>query len=579
MKPENRKKQSLGKRIYPLIALLGIFSLIIILSNTSALNIIGQNIDTQNTYINIDERQRLITENIMMVQLYGTQASKETSDSASILVKMDESMNSVNDNLTEWAGLISEIGDNELNAAYGKIAAAVGDFMNEAEVLRAALEKQNATGSYTSSKKLSALTAEINESSTTYNKVFNEKVAKIKRSTDIRVSGTNTFNNILVLVVIVFIFLIIIYLRNKVIKPAREARKEVSAIVSDMKNGDGDLTKRIASKENDEIGQLISAINEFLDSLQSIINSIKSESGNMNASASKVMDGVSSANESAENISATMQEMSASIEEITATINTVTNGSEQILQDVNEMSEHIRSGMALVRDINDRAGEMKDNTTTEQATVRSTVTRLDAELSEAVKESEKADSITLLTDDILSIASQTNLLALNASIEAARAGEAGKGFAVVAEEIRQLADSSKNAANNIQTISADVVKAVHQLAENSNEMLNFLRTEIIKDFDDFTDVVDQYKADADSMNDIIKGINENISEVSRTITTMNASMSDMSIAMDENALGVTTVAESAVELVGAMNNIHAQADENNDISKRLENNVARFKRI
>ena len=81
----------------------------------------------------------------------------------------------------------------------------------------------------------------------------------------------------------------------------------------------------------------------------------------------------------------------------------------------------------------------------------------------SIEESRQIGNIDNLTNDILDIASQTNLLALNASIEAARAGEVGKGFAVVAEEIRQLAENSKNTASDIQNISVGVVRAVNQL--------------------------------------------------------------------------------------------------------------------
>lgn len=578
---KKEKAKSIGTKVYPMIALLGIFTILIIFLNKSALSVIAGNTDKEGIFLEALEDQRVVTENVLMVQLYAAQANKTTdADTLSAIIsKLDASVEAATAAKESFTTHLEESKDDTLISSGKAVTDVVDAYLAESKVLSESLAKLDTTSAFVSSSKLVAYTSKIGETSSSFANTFQEAVADIKNKTDLRVRGTLIFNNILVVLVVGIIAFIIAFLRKKVIQPARNAKSEVLDIVKAIEDGNGDLTKRIEIKEKDEIGQLISAINDFMSALQSIITSIKIESSNMNESVSMVKGSVASANESAGNISATMEEMSASIEEVTATISTIATGSENILSDVTKMSDHIQSGIALVRDINDRAGEMKDNTINQQTLVRETVQKLDEELTAAVKESNKADKISLLTDDILSIASQTNLLALNASIEAARAGEAGRGFAVVADEIRQLADSSKTAANNIQEISSDVVKAVHKLASDSSEMLEFLRTEIIKDFDDFADVVDQYKSDADSMNDIIQGINENVHEVNETVATMTANMSEMSIAMDENALGVTTVAESAVELVGAMTTIHNQAIENDDISRRLEDNVSMFQKI
>ena len=120
-----------------------------------------------------------------------------------------------------------------------------------------------------------------------------------------------------------------------------------------------------------------------------------------------------------------------------------------------------------------------------------------------MEERKNVDKINELTGNILDIASQTNLLALNASIEAARAGEAGKGFAVVADEIRNLADNSRDTANDIQNISNMVTGAVDALAGNAEKMIQFISEHVMKDYDGFVDVADQYQNDADEMNLIL----------------------------------------------------------------------------
>ena len=94
-----------------------------------------------------------------------------------------------------------------------------------------------------------------------------------------------------------------------------------------------------------------------------------------------------------------------------------------------------------------------------------------AALNEKIAKSKSVEQIEILTSNIIEITEQTNLLALNASIEAARTGEAGRGFAVVADEIGKLAGNSADAAAKIRQVSAEVIQAVDELAEGSQQMI------------------------------------------------------------------------------------------------------------
>ena len=181
-----------------------------------------------------------------------------------------------------------------------------------------------------------------------------------------------------------------------------------------------------------------------------------------------------------------------------------------------------------------------------------------SQLEEAVQESRSVEQINELTGNILNIASQTNLLALNASIEAARAGDAGRGFAVVADEIRSLAENSRDTANDIQNISNLVTSAVTKLAEHAQEMLKFIGTDVIKDYDGFVEVVNQYQADADLMSQILGEFVDQAAIINDTMREMNTNIDDVSSTVGESAKAVTSVAEDASHLVGAISNIQEE---------------------
>jgi methyl-accepting chemotaxis protein len=202
-----------------------------------------------------------------------------------------------------------------------------------------------------------------------------------------------------------------------------------------------------------------------------------------------------------------------------------------------------------------------------------------ATLEAAVENSRSVDKINELTNEILGISSQTNLLALNASIEAARAGEAGRGFAVVADEIRNLAERSKETANNIQQISALVTDAVEDLAQNANGMLEFIDGTVLADYDKLVDVANQYYDDADKLDSMMDVIDNKSGELEENIANINEGIDGINTAVDESAQGVTMVADNTSQLVDMLGNIRLDAESNKEISDELSNEVSMFKHI
>ena len=179
----------------------------------------------------------------------------------------------------------------------------------------------------------------------------------------------------------------------------------------------------------------------------------------------------------------------------------------------------------------------------------------------------------------MDITSQTNLLALNASIEAARAGEAGKGFAVVAEEIRQLADSSRKAANDIQEISQIVTDAVDKLAKEATTMLEFVNSDVIRDYDSFVKIASRYEQDAKQIQATLKGFSDQSADIADTMNAMNQGLQNITSTVEDNAKGIGGVAEDVAVLVGAIATIKDESDNNQNIARELEKEVGRFEKV
>ncbi len=397
--------------------------------------------------------------------------------------------------------------------------------------------------------------------------------------TDIKVSGTYTFDVALVVISVVMVIVASLVSMRMIVTPAKKASAQLDEIVGNIQAGEGDLTARIPVKANDEIGQLTEGINGFIVALQGFVGTMKTNADSMTISVNKVTEQVDESNRSVTNISSATEELAASMQEVSATTQQMADGSANVLEQVRDINTSAGIGVDIVTDIKNRAQVMREETLSSKKEATDVFKGIGVALDESVKDSRNVEQIRELTGDILSIASQTNLLALNASIEAARAGEAGRGFAVVADEIRQLADNSRETANSIQDISNVVIEAVEKLAKNAGQMLEFVDGNVMKDYDSFVEIVNQYQQDAEKIDEIFTTFAEEAKVMEATMTKMDTGIGDIATTMDESARAISSVAADASDLVAAMMEIQNETKNNKVVSDNLESQVQQFKKL
>ena len=306
---------------------------------------------------------------------------------------------------------------------------------------------------------------------------------------------------------------------------------------------------------------------------------IQNASADMNNSVTLVREEAEASNVNATNVSATSEELAASMEEVSASLHELTAACGDMLNKISKINSIADSAAARMQEVKGKASDRHQEAVESKEKTIATFENIEKGVVNAVEASKSVSQITELTENILSIAAQTNLLALNASIEAARAGEAGKGFAVVADEIRQLADDSRETANNIQAISQQVITAVTDLAGNATEMIRFVDEEVVSDYDNFVDIIGRYEEDSDQASSIFSEFAEMATDSVSTMTHMNDGINNISVTIEESAQGVSNVAEEISKLVMAISSITVQAGENKNISDGLSGEVSRFEKM
>lgn len=258
---------------------------------------------------------------------------------------------------------------------------------------------------------------------------------------------------------------------------------QVNAKIYDLVHNEGDLTQKLDVRSGDELELIAGNVNELLAYIRKIMIGISSGSMRLMSSSRKMVDHLSSADESITDVSATMQEMSAAMEETTSSLNQITEAIDEIYSSVERIAGNADAGKVSSQEMESRASRANDAAEEGQKKANIETEKMAASLNEKIAKSKSVEQIEILTSNIIEITEQTNLLALNASIEAARAGEAGRGFAVVADEIGKLAGNSADAAAKIRQVSAEVIQAVDELAEGSQQMIEFVRNSTEEGFE------------------------------------------------------------------------------------------------
>ncbi|MFD2015352.1 methyl-accepting chemotaxis protein [Vibrio olivae] len=340
--------------------------------------------------------------------------------------------------------------------------------------------------------------------------------------------------------IFVLIGLVVIgFMAVRLVKPI----KQVALRLEDIASGEGDLTQRLDIKSQDEIGQLASGFNAFLDKLQVIIREVVNNTYMV----------ASTTEQSSVAAQLTRQSSDSQFKEV----DLVATASEEMTQTATLVVENAGNAVNAAQKANESAmtGQVIEQSELE---MRRLVETMDAAIPIVQELAKSNDNITEMLKMIEEISEQTNLLALNAAIEAARAGEQGRGFAVVADEVRNLAKRTQDSVGDIRHVieqvhtgTTDVVNVIHEsnaLANNSASQVKVAVDELQHVFTSIaaiTDMNTQISKAAEEQQSVSTEVNLSVSNI-RELSAQILSQAEES----ETVSGqISTLSEKQKQLV------------------------------
>lgn len=314
-------------------------------------------------------------------------------------------------------------------------------------------------------------------------------------------------------------------------KPLNDLRSRIT----DIAQGEGDLTKRMNISGHDEIAEISRMFNQFLDKLHGIISLISSTSTQVASSASQLNSTAERIATGAEEVAAQASTVATAGEEMSATSGDIAQNCQMAAEGAQRASQSATNGAGVVEKTVMVMGQIAERVQETARTVESL--------------GERSDQIGAIIGTIEDIADQTNLLALNAAIEAARAGEQGRGFAVVADEVRALAERTTRATKEI----GEMIKAIQRetkgavvAMEQGVQQVEAGTIEAAKSGDALRDILEQVNDVASQVNQIATAAEEQTA----TTSEISNNMQQITQVVQDTASGAHQSATAASQLYG-----------------------------
>ena len=372
-------------------------------------------------------------------------------------------------------------------------------------------------------------------------------------------------------------YAVCLLLLHFLISGLKKSMTKLNDKVKELAGGSGDLTKEIDITTGDELEVIAGNMNIFIRQIRSLIRDVAHSSTSIRDTGHELDDTVRNNIHIMAEMKTEIETISCSMEQSSASSQDLSHSLTENADHIAAFADHITGIRDMVQQANDHAQETAQAVNENRKHALHSITVLQQKMEQVQQDTRKIQMVEKIADDIGTIASQTRLLSLNAQIEAARAGQAGAGFAVVATEVEHLSNDIDRSVSEINQITSQVLEAVKIMSEVSGEMIRFVSEDVVRDYDAFAGLGEEYGSTTDYICREMVGIGNQSAQIYQDISHMNTNIQSIAQTVTAAAENADTLVISTMEISSSLEQLHTVSQKNSTQSEKLNDHVEKYR--